>query len=153
MCAVADHLDVVARLHPEGDGAPFDVDDLRRRGDTKADRRRRNVADVELDAEALMAERQQMLDRRERRRLDEVDHDRRCQHRDPAGTDEWCGMFRRHPYLMGAGETRFDAGEDAGNLRCFSHYDAICMRAMSLTFHPSAPCSMLTLRPCKEWLP
>src|SRR5580692_10570579 len=47
MCAVADHLDVVARLHPEGDGAPFDVDDLRRRGDTKADRRRRNVADVD----------------------------------------------------------------------------------------------------------
>jgi len=48
---------------------------------------------VELDAEALMAERQQMLDCRERRRLDDVDHDRRCQHRDPAGTDEWCGMF------------------------------------------------------------
>jgi hypothetical protein len=97
MSAAADHVHIVARLHPEGDGAGLDADDLGGRGDAKADRRRRHVADVELDAEALMAERQEVLDRGERRCLDDVDHHRRCQYGDAAGADERGGMLRSRP--------------------------------------------------------
>ena len=58
--------------------------DLRRRVTPQAHRRRREVAHVEVDAEALVTRRQQVLHGRERRRLDQVDHHRRGQHRDAA---------------------------------------------------------------------
>jgi len=46
------------------------------------------MADVKVDAEALVAERKKVLDRVERRRLDQVDHHRRRQHRNAPGADE-----------------------------------------------------------------
>ena len=59
----------------------------------QADRRRREMADVEMDAEALMPGGQQVLDRRQRGRLDHVDHHRRRQHRDAPRADARRGVL------------------------------------------------------------
>src|SRR5215470_19274711 len=75
--AVADRLLVVARLDPERERAAIDADQLCGRAHPHADRRGCEVAHVEMDAEALMPRGQEVLDRRKRRRLDDVDHDRR----------------------------------------------------------------------------
>ncbi len=90
---------------------PSTADDLRGRRDAQADRRRRDMADVEMDAEALMAGRQQVLDRRERCGLDQVDHHRRRQHGDAARADKRRGLVGRDDGFGGAGETGRDAGE------------------------------------------
>src|SRR5215472_3733086 len=73
--ATADRLLLVARLDPERQRAPFDRGELGGRFGLHADRGRGKMADVEMDAEALVAGGQQMLDRGERGRLDQVDHD------------------------------------------------------------------------------
>src|SRR5207248_9772656 len=52
---VADHFPLVARLQPEVDGAAVDSLDLRGSGDTHADRRGSDMADVEDGAVALVA--------------------------------------------------------------------------------------------------
>ena len=52
-----------------------------------------------------------MLDRLERRRLDQVDHDRRREHGDAAGADERRGVVGRDDEGGGAGEAGRDAGE------------------------------------------
>ena len=93
-------------------GAALDADDLGGGGNAQADRRRRHMADVEMDAEALMTARQKVLDGVEGSRLDDVDHHRRRQHRDTAGADERSGMFGTDHDLGRAGEAERDAGQD-----------------------------------------
>src|ERR1700681_3460200 len=88
MRAAAYGLDLVVGFDAEFYGAAFDADDLGGGGDTQADRRRRHMADVEMDAEALMSGWQEVLDSGQRSCLDDVDHHRRRQHRDAAGADE-----------------------------------------------------------------
>ena len=91
--------------------------DLRRRRDGEAHRRRREVAHVEVDAEALMSRRQQVLHRRQRGRLDHVDHHRRRQHRDPPRADARRRVLRRHHEFGGAGQAGADGGEvDGGHV-------------------------------------
>jgi hypothetical protein len=46
-----------------------------------------------MDTEALMPRGQEMLDRRKRRRLDDVDHDRRGQHRHQSAADAGRGVL------------------------------------------------------------
>ena len=46
------------------------------------------MAHVEVDAKTLMAGGKKLFDRVERRRLDDVDHHRRSQHRDVPGADK-----------------------------------------------------------------
>src|SRR3954471_4342579 len=111
MRAAADRLALVVRFHAKADGAAFDFRDLCRRDDTQADRRRRDVADIEMDAEALMAGGQEMLDRLGRGSLDQVDHHRRPQHRYPTGAGEWCRMLGSDDEGDVAGEAGPDAGE------------------------------------------
>src|ERR1700724_3423489 len=86
--AAANCLHFVAGLDAEFYGAAFEADDLGCGGDAQADRCRRHMADVEMDAEALVARRQEGLDGGERSRLDDIDHHRRRQHRDAARTDK-----------------------------------------------------------------
>ena len=111
MGAAADRLDRVARFDAEGDGAAFDAQNLGRRRHRQADRRRRDVADVEVDAEALMAGRKQVLDRVERRRFDHVDHHRRRQHRDAPGADKGGRMLGPDHDLRGSLEAGMNAGK------------------------------------------
>ena len=105
-------LDLVVGFDAEFYGAAFDADDLGGGSHAQADRRRRDVADVEMDAEALMAGRQEVLDGGERSRLDDVDHHRCRQHRDAARADERRGMFGADHDLGRAGEAGRDPGQD-----------------------------------------
>jgi hypothetical protein len=109
--AVADRLLVVARLDPEGQRAPVNAHQFRGGADPHADRRGGEVADIEMNAEALMFGRQQRLDRRERRRLDDVDHDRRTQHRDQPAADAGRRMLDADQQFGRPGETRFQLGQ------------------------------------------
>ena len=109
--ALADRLALVASLDAKADGAAFDAGYLRARRDAQAHRRRRKVAHVEPDAEALMPFGEQMLHRRQRSRLDHVDHHRRRQHRNPPRADARRGMLRRDNEVCGAREADADAGE------------------------------------------
>src|SRR5450631_987963 len=59
--AAAYCLHFVVGLDAEFYGAAFEADDLGGSGDAQADRCRRHMADVEMDAEALMAGRQEMF--------------------------------------------------------------------------------------------
>src|ERR1051326_9092276 len=85
---VADRLLLVARFDPEIERAAVDLDEFGGRARAHADRRRRVVAHVEPGAEALMADREQLLDRVERRGFDEVDHHRGREHAHAAAADE-----------------------------------------------------------------
>ena len=58
-----------------------------------------------------MAGWEQVLDRTERRRLDNVDHDRRRQHRNAPGADKRRRMLRAHQQMGGTGETGCDASK------------------------------------------
>src|SRR5579864_8676316 len=112
VAAAAYGFDPVAGFDAEFYGAAFEADDLGGGGDAQSDRRRRHMADVEMDAEALMARRQEVFDGGERSRLDDVDHHRRRQHRDAAGADKRRGMFRADHDLRRADEAGRDAGQD-----------------------------------------
>ena len=63
---VADRLLFVARLYAEVEGSAVDLDEFGGHVDAHADRRRRVVPHIKVDAEALMALRQQLFDRIER---------------------------------------------------------------------------------------
>src|SRR6476469_5488767 len=63
--AVADQLALVMRLDPESEGAAIDLCKCGRGRDPHADRGSGDVADVEDRAEALVAARQEPLDRGE----------------------------------------------------------------------------------------
>jgi len=87
MAAVADQVPVVTRLDRKSQRSALDGDEACRGAHLHADRRCRNVADVELDAEALMAGGDQVLGGVESGSLHEVDHHRRRQNADAAGAD------------------------------------------------------------------
>jgi hypothetical protein len=69
------------------------------------------MTNVKLNAEALMAGGKKVLDGVERRRLDDVDHDRRCQDRNASGADKRCRMLWSDQEMCGSGETGGDAGK------------------------------------------
>src|SRR5690349_21251349 len=76
--AIADRFLLVSGIHAERQGPLIHLDELRGGRYAHADGRRGEMPDVEVDAEALMARRQQLLTAIECRRLDEVDqHGRR----------------------------------------------------------------------------
>jgi hypothetical protein len=75
---------------------------------THADRRRRDVLDVQARAEALEARGQQVLDRSERRRFEQVDHHRRREHVHPAAADARGGVLFADDHLGDAAETGRD---------------------------------------------
>ena len=77
----------------------------------QADGRRRVVADVELYAEALMTRWQQVLHRRQRGRLDQVDHHRGRQHRDAPRADARGRVLGPHRHLGGPRQARMDGGK------------------------------------------
>src|SRR5258707_8154298 len=83
----ADRLLLVARLDLEAQPPALDAGEPRGGDDAHADRRGGMVADVELDAEALMARRQQGLDGVERGGLHQVDHHRGGEHPHPSAPD------------------------------------------------------------------
>jgi hypothetical protein len=62
------------------------------------------VANIEMDAETLMAGRQQAFDGGERCGLDHVDHDRRAQDRDQSTADARCRVLGSHQEIGGSGE-------------------------------------------------
>src|SRR5687768_13166581 len=64
---------------------------------------------VQARAQALVARRQQVLDRGERRRLDEVDHHRRGQHAHHAAADARRGVLLADHELRRPFEARGDA--------------------------------------------
>src|SRR5436190_24298932 len=68
--AVADQFLVVTCLDLKRERAAFDRDQFGGGADAHSNRRGREVTNVEVDAEALVTRRQQMLDGGERRRLD-----------------------------------------------------------------------------------
>src|SRR3954468_24580909 len=82
--AVADQLALVVGLDPEGKGAAIDLFKCGGGRDAHADRRGGDVPDVEDGAEALIAGREEALNRSECRRLHEIDHHRRGEHADRA---------------------------------------------------------------------
>ena len=91
--AAADRLLFVAGLDPKRERASLDGGQFGRGVGAHSDRRGREVADVEVNAEALMPGGQQMLDRRERRRFDQIDHDRGGEHRHQPAADAGRGVF------------------------------------------------------------
>ena len=78
-----DRFAFVAGLDAKSDGAALDAGDLGCRCDAQTDWGRREMAHVKVDTQALMARRQQLLNRSERCCLDQVDHYRRGKYRDP----------------------------------------------------------------------
>ena len=58
-----------------------------------ADRRRGDVANVQMHAQALVACRKQVLDGGKRRRLDQIDHHRGGEHVNPAAPHLGCGVL------------------------------------------------------------
>ena len=92
--AVADCLDRIARLHVKGDDASLYPHDFGGGDDLQADRACGHVTDVEMDAEALVTRRKKVLDRIERRRLDQIDHDRGRKDCNASGAHEGRSMFR-----------------------------------------------------------
>jgi hypothetical protein len=71
----------------------IDPSQLGARIDVHSDRRRREMADIEMDAEALVSGWQEVLDRGEGRRLDHIDHDRSGQHRHLPAADTGRGVL------------------------------------------------------------
>src|SRR4051812_46035891 len=82
--AVADQLALVARLDAECESAAIDLFKCGGGRDAHADRRGGDVPDVEHRAEALIAGREEALNRSECRRLHQIDHHRRGEHADRA---------------------------------------------------------------------
>ena len=115
MRAAADELELVASFDAERDGAPLDMDHFGGRSNVQADRRRRDMADVELDPEALMAGRQKMLDRRQGRGLNHIDHHRRRQDRDSSRADEGRRMLGADHDFGGSDEAGRDFGQDGAD--------------------------------------
>ena len=90
---VSDRLLIVVGLDLEYEGAAVDADQFGRRPDAHSDRRSGEMADIEMDAEALMTIREEVLDRRERRCLDQIDHDRSGEHGHASAADPGGGVF------------------------------------------------------------
>src|SRR4051794_31527966 len=70
--AAPDRFALVTHVDTERDGAPFDLQHLRGRSHSQSDRGCGDMADVEMDAEALMAGREEMLNRRQGGRLNHI---------------------------------------------------------------------------------
>ena len=84
---------LVAGGNAELENPALDRDQLGLRFDAHSHRRGGEVADVELHAERLMSLGQEMLDRRERGRLEQVDDDRGREHRHFAAADVRGGVL------------------------------------------------------------
>ena len=76
MRSATDRLLLVMRFGREHERAAIDADQFAACPNAHPDGRRGEMAYVEMDPEALVPARQQMLHGRERRRLDQVDHHR-----------------------------------------------------------------------------
>jgi len=99
-----DELALILRAHLEVDRPPLDPHHLGGGLHAHPHGSGRDVRDVEVRAQALVLLGQRLLDRRERRRLDEVDHHRRCEHADAPAADARCGVLLAHHQLGHAGE-------------------------------------------------
>src|SRR5712671_4048669 len=75
-----------------------------------------------MDAEALMPRRQEMLDRLQRRGLDQVDHHRRRQHRDAPGADKRRRMLGGDHEFGRAEKAGADAGEVEHGATSYQRY-------------------------------
>src|SRR4051812_21709432 len=78
--AAPDRLLLVVGLDLEYERAAVDPDQFGRRANAHSDRRGGEMADIEMDAETLMTIREEVLDGRERRCLDQIDHDGSGEH-------------------------------------------------------------------------
>jgi len=81
------------RIDAKREGAAVDRGQLASRHDPHADRGRSKVPYVEMDAQALIAVRQKVLDRGERRCLHDVDHHRRGQDAHAPAAHAGCRML------------------------------------------------------------
>ncbi len=97
MGATANDFKVIARFHAKTYVSGIDCQNFGGGRHAQADWRRSDMADVEVGAEALMFTGQEMLDRIERRRLNDIDHHRCGQYRNAAGPDKRRGMFGTDP--------------------------------------------------------
>src|SRR5271157_1764838 len=111
MDAAADRLDLVACFHTKSDGAAFHAQNRCGCSYPQADRRRRDMAHVEVNAETLMAGGKKVFDRVECGRLDDVYHHRRSQYRDASRTDKGRSVLWPDQKLRGPSEAGGDEGE------------------------------------------
>ena len=81
-------------LDLEYERAAIDPDQFGRRVDAHFDRRGGEMADIEMDAETLMSIREQVLDCRKRRCLDQIDHDGSGEYRHSPAADAGGCVFR-----------------------------------------------------------
>jgi hypothetical protein len=91
--AAPDRLLLVVSLDLKYECAAVDPDQFGRRANAHSDRRGGEMPDIEMDAEALMTIREEVLDRRERRCLDQIDHDRSGEHGHASAADPGGGVF------------------------------------------------------------
>src|SRR4051795_5817601 len=91
--AAPDRLLLVVGLDLEYERAAIDSDQFGRRVDAHSDRRCGEMADIEMDAETLMSIREQVLDCRERRCLNQIDHDGSGEHGHSPAADAGGCMF------------------------------------------------------------
>src|SRR4051794_7305657 len=94
--AIADQLALVVRLDPECERAAIDLFKCGGGRDAHPDRGGGDVPDVQDGAEALVAGRQEALNRGECRRLHQIDHHRRGEHADRATAHPRRGVLARN---------------------------------------------------------
>ena len=97
--AIADRLLLVVSLDLEYERAAIDSDQLRRRADAHSDRRGGEMADIEMDAETLMTVREEVLDCRQCRGLDHIDHDRSGKYGHSSAADARGGVFHANQQI------------------------------------------------------
>ena len=106
--AMPDPLFFILRFDGEGDFSAIHGGDTDRSVDLHSHRRGGDVVHVEVRAQALVAGGQQVLHRGERRRLDEVDHDRRGEDMHLAAADARRGVLLADHQLGGSGQPGCD---------------------------------------------
>jgi hypothetical protein len=107
--AIADQLALIARFDLKADGPRLHRQYRRDGRHAQADRGCRKVAHVEVDAKALIALRQQMLDGGQRGRLDDIDHHGRGEHGDAPRADAGRRVLGADNQFRRAGEPRADS--------------------------------------------
>jgi len=99
---------LVARLDAKADVAALDFHQFGRRPDPHAHRGRSDMTHIQMGAQALVTRRQPVFDRRQRRRLDQVDHHRRGEDMHAPAADARRGVLLADRELGLAGQ----AGRD-----------------------------------------
>ena len=122
---ITDGLAGVAGFDTERQCSALDGDELGGRTDSHANRGRGEMADIEMNTETLETSGQQVLDRGQRRRLDDIDHDRSCEHGYAAAAHARRCMFLSDDEISEAGQSHAQHRQIHWSLRLavFKCYD------------------------------